>query len=376
MNFALNDEQTMLRDAVLQYMEKSYDFDQRQSVVKSDAPYAADKWQEFAQLGWLAMLFSSEDEGFDGGAVETMLIMQEMGRFLVVEPFLATVVMSGGCLRRSSNATLRSSLLTGLMEGSVLPALAYSEPQSRYTLEHVATTAASSGDDFVLNGKKIVVLNGGTATHLIVAARTKGDTNDRHGISLFCIPADSAGIDKQSYKTVDGNHAAHIELVDVKVSKDNLVSELDEGFSMLQAVIDDATLAVCSEAVGIMDEMTQQTIAYTKDRQQFGVPLSSFQALQHRMVDMFMTLEQSRSLLLRAIIKTDEQSKEAAEAIAAVKYYIGTAGRKLGEEAVQLHGGMGVTDEMKVAHLFKRLTVIDTLFGNSDYQLNRYARPA
>ncbi len=374
MDFSLSEEQAMLKESVVQYIDKSYGFEERMEVVESDAPYSSAKWQEFAELGWLSLPFSADDDGFDGGAVELMLIMQELGRGLVIEPYLAAVVLAGGCIKRSTNLPLRQKLLPAIMSGESIPALAYAERNSRYNLNHVAVTAAKDGEDFVISGEKFVVFNGATADQIVVATRTSGEVADRDGITLFCVSADAEGVSVKGFRTVDGSHAAHIEFSEVRVNASMAVSEIDQGLAMLEAVILDATLAVSAEAVGIMDALTTKTIEYTKSRQQFGVPLSSFQALQHRMVDMFMELEQSRSLLLRAAIKLDENDDEAAAAIAALKYYIGTAGRKLGEEAVQLHGGMGVTNELDVAHLFKRLTVIDTLFGNSDYQLSRYTR--
>ncbi len=372
MDFSLSDEQAMLKESVVQYIDKSYGFEQRMQVVASSAPYSAEKWAEFADLGWLSLPFSTDDDGFDGGAVELMLIMQELGRGLVIEPYLAAVVLAGGCIKRSGNVALRKLLLPAIMSGESVPALAYAERGSRYTLNHVGVTAVADGEDFVINGEKFVVLNGGTADQIVLSARTSGATTDDDGITLFCVCADVAGIERQGFVTVDGAHAANITFDNVRIGKADAVSEIGLGLGILEAAILDATLAVSAEAVGIMEALTTKTIEYTRNRQQFGVPLSSFQALQHRMVDMFMELEQSRSLLLRAAIMLDEDSPDAAAAVASLKYYVGTAGRKLGEEAVQLHGGMGVSNEVDIAHLFKRITVIDTLFGNSDYQLHRY----
>ncbi len=372
MDFSLSEEQAMLKESVVQFIDKSYGFEERMQVVESDAPYSSTKWEEFAELGWLSLPFSADDDGFDGGAVELMLIMQELGRGMVIEPYLAAVVLAGGCVKRSTNTALRQRLLPAIMSGESVPALAYAERNSRYNLNHVSVTAKADGEDYVIDGEKFVVFNGATADQFIVSARTSGEISEQSGITLFCISGDADGIERKGFKTVDGSHAAHVSFNQVRVRATDAITDIDQGLGVLEAVILEATLAVSAEAVGIMDALTSKTVEYTKNRQQFGVPLSSFQALQHRMVDMFMELEQSRSLLLRAAIKLDEDDAEAAAAVAALKYYIGTAGRKLGEEAVQLHGGMGVTNELDVAHLFKRLTVIDTLFGNSDYQLSRY----
>lgn len=372
MDFSLSEEQNMLKESVVQYIDKSYAFEARMHVVESDEPYSTQKWQEFAELGWLSLPFSVDDDGFGGGPVELMLLMQELGRGLVIEPYLAAIVMAGGCVKRSDNAALRSELLPRIMSGECTPALAFSERNSRYLLNHVEVTADKQGERYVINGEKFVVLNGATADELIVSVRTSGKITDKEGITLFRVRGDLEGISRQGFTTVDGSHAAHITFNNVKVGDADALTSIGNAYAVLDQVILEATLAVSAEALGVMDALSSKTVEYTKNRQQFGLPLSSFQALQHRMVDMFMELEQSRSLLLRAAIMLEEGHDEAAEAVAAIKYYVGTAGRKLGEEAVQLHGGMGVTNELDVAHLFKRLTVIDTLFGNSDYQLNRY----
>ena len=372
MDFSLNDEQTMLKESIVQYLARSYSFDERMLTVRSEQPYSKEQWQQFAELGWLSLPFSEDDEGFGGGPIEMMLLMQELGKHLVVEPYLATVVLAGGCLAASSNTALRSELLGKVMSGEMQLALAFAEPQARFELSDVRTTADKQGSHYRLNGEKILVLNGASAEQIVVAARTNGKPQDSHGITLFCVDTSQDGVTRHGYKTVDGFHGANIRFDNVKVGENKLVSDKDQGFDLLEQVVLNATLAICAEALGIIETLTYKTVDYTKEREQFGVPLSSFQALQHRMVDMFMELEQARSLLLRATIKRQDNAPDTAKAIAALKYYIGTAGRKVGEEAVQLHGGMGVTDEMDVAHFFKRLTVIDTLFGNSDYQLEKY----
>lgn len=372
MDFSLNDEQAMLKESIVQYLAKSYSFDERMLTVRGDQPYSKEQWQQFADLGWLSLPFSEDDDGFGGGPVEMMLLMQELGKHLVVEPYLATIILAGGCVAASANAAVRGELLSKVMSGEAQLALAYAEPQSRFELADIRTTAHKDGSHYRLNGEKILVLNGASCEQIVVAARTNGEPNDTEGITLFCVDSGTEGITRHGYKTVDGFHGANICFDNVRVSENQMLSVIDQGFNLLNQVVLDATLAVSAEALGIIETLTYKTVDYTKEREQFGVPLSSFQALQHRMVDMFMELEQARSLLLRATIKRQENAPDTAQAIAALKYYIGTAGRKVGEEAVQFHGGMGVTDEMDVAHFFKRLTVIDTLFGNSDYQLEMY----
>ncbi|MEL7535755.1 MAG: acyl-CoA dehydrogenase family protein [Pseudomonadota bacterium] len=374
MDFSLSEEQTMLADSVARFIDNDYDFETRQKNADSEQGFSAENWQTFAELGWTAVPFGEADGGLDGGAVETMLLMEQFGRGLVTEPYLASIVMAGGALRRAGTTEQRERWLPGLIEGTAIGSLAFAEPQSRYRLHDVATTATRAGDHHVLNGHKAVVLNGDSATHFVVSARSAGERRDEAGISLFVVPADSAGVARHGYPTVDGLRAAELTLSDVRVPADHLLGEDGAGLKVLEATVDEATLAVAAEALGIMQTLNAKTLDYTKNRTQFGVPIASFQALQHRMVEMFMDCEQTRSLLFWAVMSQDgEDAAQAQAAVSAVKHQIGTAGRKLGQEAVQLHGGMGVTWELDVAHYFKRLTMIDTLFGNADYHLERFA---
>lgn len=372
MDFSLTDEQAMLRESVEQFVTKAYTFEARGKFCATPQGFAQENWQQFADLGWLALPFSEADGGLDGGPIETMLIMQEFGKGLVVEPFVPSIVLAGGALKRSDNNMLKQELLPSLLEGTVQAAFAFAEAGSGFNLADVTTTAIEIADGYRITGNKVVVLNGAAADWLLVSARTSGNRRDRDGISLFAVAADSAGLTRRGYHTVDDMHAAEITFDNTVVSADRLVAAKGTALPLIEAVIDDATLAVSAEAVGIMEMLNRKTVEYTKARQQFGVPLSSFQALQHRMVDMFTDYELTRSLLLMATIKAAEASPDSRRAIAALKYQIGTAGRKLGQEAVQLHGGMGVTDALDVAHYFKRLTTIGTLFGNADYQLARF----
>lgn len=373
MDFSINEDQAMLQDSVAKFIANDYDFDSRQASAATDVGFSRERWTEFAELGWTAVPFAEEDGGLDGGPVELMLMMEQFGKGLVVEPFLPCIILAGGVLKRLATSQQKAQWLAPLIDGSKLGALAYAEPQSRFDLANVATTATRDGDDFVLNGHKAVVLNGGNADTLIVVARTSGDVTDEHGISLFAIDADSDGIRRKAYPTVDARQAAEVYFDNVRVSAEQLLGDVDDGLPTLKAVITDGIIAIAAEAVGIMQTLNGKTLEYTKSRVQFGAPIASFQALQHRMVDMFVMYEQTRSLLLHAVMMQDEDNAEAAaRAVAALKIQIGTEARKLGEEAVQLHGGMGVTWELDVAHYFKRLTMIDTLFGNADYHLDRY----
>jgi alkylation response protein AidB-like acyl-CoA dehydrogenase len=379
MDFSLNEIQVMLDDSIEKFIANDYDFDTRQQYAGSESGFSIDVWKMFAELGWTAVPFTEDDGGFGGGPIDLMVVMQRFGKGLVVEPYLPNIVLAGGVLKRAASAEQKEKWLQPIIAGELQAALAYLEPQALYDMQDVETTAVEEGDGWLLNGTKGVVFNGGNADLLIVPARTSGETSDASdasdasGITLFAIPSDTQGISRTSYPTVDGHQAAEIRLDGVRCGRENLIGEVDHGFPALDATIDEATLAVCAEAVGIMQIMTEKTIAYSKERMQFGVPIGSFQALQHRMVDMFTECEQSYSLLIWATMLAAQGSEDARRAISAIKYQIGTAGRKVGQEAVQIHGGMGVTWELDVAHYFKRLTAIDQAFGNADWHLDRLA---
>ena len=372
MDFSVTEEQAMLADTVARYIDNDYSFEQRMAIAEGAAPFNAEVWKTYAELGLLAVPFAEDDGGLGGGPVELMLIMEQFGRGLVVEPFLANVVLAGGVLKRAATSDQRTQMLGGIIDGSLQAALAFAEPQARYELVNVATTAKANDSGFVLNGSKTMVLNAQSADVLLVPARTAGEPTDESGISLFAVPAQTDGVAVNGYKTVDGHAGAELTLRNVAVAASALVGDLDGGYEPLQAAVDEATLAVCAEAAGIMRVMHEKTVEYSKSRSQFGVPIGSFQALQHRMVDSLMRCEQTRSLLLWAVMLSAEQRPEAAKAISALKYQVGTAGRRVAQEAVQLHGGMGVTWELDIAHYFKRHAAIELLFGNADYHLDRY----
>jgi alkylation response protein AidB-like acyl-CoA dehydrogenase len=373
MDFSFNEIQAMLDDSIEKFIANDYDFETRQKYAASERGYSPEVWQTFAELGWTSVPFSEEDGGFGGGPADLMVLMLRFGKGLVVEPYLANIVLAGGVLRRAASAEQKERWLQPLIAGELQAALAYAEPHSRYDIADIRTTASTDGDNWVLSGSKGVVFNGGNADLLIVPARTAGAQNDADGITLFAVPADSDGLRARSYPTVDGQQAAEISLDKVAVDGASVIGEAGAGFAALDATIDDATLAVCAEAVGIMQVMTDKTVQYSKDRMQFGVPIGSFQALQHRMVDMFTDCEQSYSLLLWATMLAAQDDADAKRAISSIKYQVGTVGRKVGQEAVQIHGGMGVSWEVDIAHYFKRLTVIDQIFGNADWHLDRLA---
>jgi alkylation response protein AidB-like acyl-CoA dehydrogenase len=371
MDLSFTEVQTMLVDSIEKFIANDYSFERRQQYASSDAGYSADVWATFADLGWTAVPFSEDDGGFDGGPVELMVMMQQFGRGLIVEPYLANIVLAGGVLRRAASSSQKTRFLQPLISGELQAALAVTEPQSRYDLANIETIATKDGDEWIINGRKGVVLNGGNAGLLIIPARTSGSNTDRNGITLFAVGGVADGVSRVTYPTVDGHQAAEIVLQDVRVESNAIIGKLDEGYAVIDAVVDEATLAVCAEAVGIMQILTDKTVEYSKNREQFGVPIGSFQALQHRMVDMLTACEQSYSLLLWAAMANADQTGDAKQAISAIKYQVGTAGKKVGQEAVQIHGGMGVSWDVDIAHYFKRLTTIGQMFGNADWHLDR-----
>ena len=372
MDFTFNEEQSLIQDQVDQFVQKEYDWETRQSLSNSELGFGEDNWKKFAELGWLGISVSEDSGGFGGSAIESMLIMEAFGKGLVVEPFLETVIMAGGLIDDHGSDQQKSSFLESAIAGEMHLALAYAEPQSRFNLSDVVTEAKADGDNFIINGYKSVVMNGPSADQIIVSARTSGTQLDENGISLFIIDANASGLDKTNYKTVDGRRASDLTFENVSVSKENLIGGQDKGFEILDSAIDKAILAISAEAVGAMEVLYKTTVEYTKTREQFGTAIGKFQVLQHRMVDMFMEYEQCKSLLYMATMKHEEKAEDAKKAISGLKYQVGKAGKFIGQQAVQLHGGMGVTDELNVGHYFKRLTTVGTIFGNTDYHLKKY----
>ena len=372
MDFTFNEEQSLIQDQVDQFILKEYDWETRQSLSHSDLGFGQENWQKVAELGWLGISVSEDSGGFGGSAIESMLIMEAFGKGLVVEPFLETMIMSGGILDDHGSAEQKSSLLEPAIAGNMQLALAYAEPQSRFNLSDVVTEAKADGDNFILNGYKSVVMNGPSANKIIVSARTSGSQLDENGITLFVIDSEASGLNKANYKTVDGRRASDLTIENVSVSRDDIVGELDSGYEILDSAIDKAILAISAEAVGAMEVLYKTTVEYTKTREQFGTAIGKFQVLQHRMVDMFMEYEQCKSLLYMATMKHEEGAVDSKKAISGLKYQVGKAGKFIGQQAVQLHGGMGVTDELNVGHYFKRLTTVGTIFGNTDYHLKKY----
>ncbi|WP_420561330.1 acyl-CoA dehydrogenase family protein [Tepidicaulis sp.] len=376
MDFSFSEEQTLLRNTVQSFLQDKYDFDTRRKIVASDEGFRRDYWQQFAELGLLAAPFSEEMGGLGGGAIDTMIIMEEFGRHLVVEPFLETVVLAGGFLREGGSPAQQEELIPGIIGGENIWAFAYAEPQGRYNLADLKTTAKKDGDDFVLNGYKCVVLAAPWADKLVVTARTSGGQRDRDGVTVFIVDKGADGVSTRDYPTVDGRRASEITFENVKVGADAVIGEVDKGLALVEKVTDQAIAALSAEAIGGMKELNEATVEYCKTRKQFGVPIGKFQVLQHRMVDMFMAYEQSVSMTYMVNLKVEEEEAERKKAASGAKVQIGKAGRFVGQQAVQLHGGMGMTDELSVGHYFKRLTMIDTQFGNVDHHLKRYSSAA
>ena len=372
MDFTFNEEQTLIQDQVDQFIQKEYDWETRQSLSNSELGFGDNNWQKFAELGWLGISTSEDSGGFGGSAIESMLIMEAFGKGLVVEPFLETIIMSSGLIDEHGSDQQKSSILEPAIAGELHLALAYAEPQSRFNLSDVVTEAKIDGDNYILNRYKSVVMNGPSADKIIVSARTSGSQLEEAGITLFIVDANSEGLNKTNYKTVDGRRASDLTIENVSVTKDDIIGHVDKGFGLLDSSIDRAILAISAEAVGAMEVLYKTTVEYTKTREQFGTSIGKFQVLQHRMVDMFMEYEQCKSLLYMATMKHEEGSSDAKKAISGLKYQVGKAGRFIGQQAVQLHGGMGVTDELNVGHYFKRLTTVGTIFGNTDFHLKRY----
>ncbi|MDO8289627.1 MAG: acyl-CoA dehydrogenase family protein [Parvibaculum sp.] len=376
MDFSFTEEQTLLRNSVQGLLAAKYDFDTRRKIVKSADGMSKAVWAQFAEMGLLAAPFSEEQGGFGGGAIETMIVMEEMGRNLVVEPYVETVVLAGGFLREGASKEQQAAHIPGIVDGSAIWAFAYAEPQGRYNLADLVTTAKKDGAGYTLNGYKAVVLGAPWAQKLIVTARTSGGQRDRDGISVFIVDKSAAGVSTRDYPTVDGRRASEITFENVKLGADALIGTEGKGLPLVEKITDQAIAALSAEAVGCMGELNKATVEYCKTRKQFGVPIGKFQVLQHRMVDMFMAYEQSVSMTYMVNLKLEENEAERIKAAAGAKVQIGKAGRYVGQQAVQLHGGMGMTDELNVGHYFKRLTMIDTQFGNVDHQLKRYSTAA
>lgn len=374
MDFDLSEEQRLLKESVDGLLASSYDFESRKKYAKEKGGYSKALWSKFAEQGLLGLPFSEEDGGFGSGPVETMIVMEAMGRALVLEPYLATVILGGGFLRHGGSTAQKQAHLPGIIDGSKTLAFAQLEKNSRYNLADVATTAKKKGSGWVIDGEKFVVLHGDTADTLVVTARTKGGQRDKAGIGVFLVPANAKGVTVKGYPTQDSLRAADITFNNVEVGADAAIGDPENALPLIERVVDDARIALCAEAVGAMEESLKTTMQYIKERKQFGVAISTFQSLQHRGADMFVALEQARSMSYLATMAGNiDDAKERAKSVAAAKVQIGRSARYVGQQSIQLHGGVGMTMEFKIGHYFKRLTMIESLFGDADFHLRRVA---
>ena len=379
MDFQYTEEQQLLADSVRRLVEKRYDFESRKKIVASPAGHSAEAWAELAELGLLSLPFAQADGGFGGGAVDLIGTMEAIGEALVVEPFQSTLAPAGRLVARCGSDAQRAAMLPSVIAGTLKLAFAHGERNARYTLSQVETRAARAGDGWVLNGEKSVVLHAPMADRLVVSARSAGAAGDADGISLFVVDPKTAGLAMKTLRTVDNLRAADLTLKDVKLPADALLGQAGDALPAIDEAVDFATVLLCAESLGAMRYANQATLEYLKTRKQFGVPIGSFQALQHRMVDMTISAEQARSITYLACAKVDAaarggiDSAERRRLVSAAKVKVADAARHVGQEAIQLHGGMGMTQEMKVAHTFKRLTMIAQQFGDAEHHLERFA---
>ncbi len=380
MDLSFSAEQIILRDTLGKFVQDKYGISERNKLAANEDGFSRDNWKLFADLGWLALPFSEDDGGIGGTTVDTMVLMEEFGKGLVLEPYLPTVIMVGTAISAAGTAEQKSSIIPAIADGSLMASFAYAEAQSHYDNHNVQTTAERVGETYHLNGTKSVVLNAQSADKILLTTRTSGKSTDTNGISLFLVDAGETGISREDYPTVDGLRASEVTFTDVQIPTTSLVGKLDEGAPLIWQIVSHAILALAAEAVGAMEVLYKDTIAYTKVREQFDHPLSDFQVLKHRMTEMFMEHSLSKSLCMKATMLVsqdmakgqDYSSDETRRTIHALKFLIGKAGRFIGENAVQLHGGMGMTEELRVAHYFKRLMVIDSQLGNKDYHLTQF----
>jgi pimeloyl-CoA dehydrogenase small subunit len=375
MDFDLSEEQRLLKESLDRLIGDRYAFEQRKSYGQSAEGWSRELWAQYAELGLLGLPFAEHYGGSAGGPVETMIAMEAFGRALALEPFLATVVLCGGFLRHGGSAQQCADLIPSIADGSLTFAFAHTERHSRYDLSDIETRAVRDGAAWVLDGEKGVVLHGDTADKLIVTARVGGGRRDRDGIGVFVVDANVEGVSRRGYPTQDGLRAAEISLAHVRVGPEEVLGEPGAALPLIERVVDEGMAALCAEAVGAMAAMHELTVDYLKTRRQFGREIGTFQILQHRAVDMLIALEQARSMAMFAtMMAAEENAAERRNALSAAKTQIGRSGKFVGQQAIQLHGGIGMTMEYKVGHYFKRVTMIDTMFGDADYHLRELAR--
>ena len=374
MDFNYSNEQLALQETLQRFIGRDYGFERRRELVGTTLGFSAEAWAQYAELGLLALPFPEEYGGLGGNAVDIMLVMELIGRGLLLEPFLSSIVMCGGLIRDAGALPLKRTMLPRIGAGELKVALACYEAAGRYDLSHVACTAVRSGDGWRLSGRKTVVLDAPSADYFLVSARSGGQARAAHGVSLFLVGREAAGLALLPYRTQSGGRAADVGLNEVALEATALIGAAGEGLAIVERAVDKGIAALCAEAVGIIAALNEATLNYLKTRKQFGVPIGKFQALQHRMADMFIAAEQARSMAVNAAVYADsENASERRRAVSGAKAYIGQAARLVGQQAVQMHGAMGVVDDLIVSHYFKRLTMIDLSMGDADFHLGRFS---
>ena len=373
MDFNFTEEQTLLENMVTSFVRDNYTWEAREAIVKTEEGWKPENWNQFAELGLLGVPFAEEFGGLGGSVVDTMIVMEQFGKGLVVEPYMPSVVLAGGLISSLGSKEQVESIIPTIISGEARYAFAHSEPQSRFDLYDVKTSAVTNDGDFVLNGFKSVVFGGPIATHLIISARTSGEQRDTNGITLFLVDKTAAGLTLQNYPTIDEYRASEVVIENLKVSKDMILGEVDNAYAAIDENIDRSTIAVCAEAVGILEVLKDTTIDYCKNRKQFGQAIGKNQSIQHRLVDMMIEYEQSKSILYMACTADLSNPSDRKKAVSGAKARIGKAIKYVGENAIQLHGGMGMVDEYMVSHYFKRATMLGILFGNEDYHMKRFS---
>jgi pimeloyl-CoA dehydrogenase small subunit len=374
MNFELSEEQTLLAETIKRFVATHYNFDARAKIMGSPGGWSTDVWAAIAEMGLLGLPFAEAHGGFGGSTIDVMLVMEAIGEGLLVEPYLATVGLGGRFVARAGTKAQQDRILPALIEGKHTMAFAHTEPGARYDLRQVALRARRSGEGWVLDGDKRMVLHGGSADTLVVSARTSGGETDAAGITLLLVPRTARGVSVKESRTIDNLRSADITFTNVSVGADALLGREGEGYPVIEEVVDYATALLCAEAVGAIRYANDATLEYLKTRRQFGVPIGSFQALQHRMVEMMISYEQARSMAYLACVKIDTaDAAERRHVISAAKIKIADACRHVSQESVQLHGGMGMTEELKVSHTFRRLTMLAQTFGDAEHHLERFA---
>jgi pimeloyl-CoA dehydrogenase small subunit len=374
MNFELSEEQTLLAETIKRFVATHYNFDARAKIMASPRGHSEDVWAAIAEMGLLGLPFAEAHGGFGGTTVDVMLVMEAIGEGLLVEPYLATVGLGGRFVARGGSAAQQERILPALVQGKHTLAFAHTEPGARYDLRQVGLTARRSGQGWVLDGDKRMVLHGGSADTLVVSARTAGSETDAAGITLFLVPRTASGVSVKESRTIDNLRTADIRFAAVTVGADAVLGGEGDGYTLIEDVVDYATALLCAEAVGAIRYANEATLEYLKTRRQFGVPIGSFQALQHRMVEMMISYEQARSMAYLACVKIDTaEAAERRHVISAAKIKIADACRHVSQEAVQLHGGMGMTEELKISHTFRRLTMLAQTFGDAEHHLERFA---